>query len=98
MQPFGDANWETALKLLAIPYERRSTGVCVILCPFHRERTPSMHMWAKSGRYHCHGCHSSGTIEEFVAHFGMSVDRLYRAPLNDPNQLLMESFLPATQR
>jgi len=84
---YGEAKWETVLTLLGIPFRRRSTGVLVILCPFHKERTPSLHCWPKSGRYHCFGCHHSGTIEEFVEQHGLPQDRLYRAPLNDPNQL-----------
>lgn len=91
----GDAQWRPVLTKLGISFTERSTGVFVILCPFHKERTPSMHLWPRSGRYHCHGCHSGGTIEEFVLHHGLPLDRFLRAPLNDPNQLLMESILPA---
>lgn len=87
---YGDANWKTALQLLGIPFKERSTGVLVILCPFHKERTPSLHCWPKSGNYRCHGCHKTGSIEEFVQEHGMEIDRLWRAPLNDPNQLKMD--------
>lgn len=83
-------DWATVMRLLGIPYTRRSTGVVVILCPFHKERHASLHCWPRSGRYHCHGCHSDGTIEEFANKFGLGIDRLYRAPFNDPNQLKLD--------
>lgn len=35
-----------------------------ILCPFHRERTPSMKV---DERYHCFGCGADGSVIDFVA-------------------------------
>jgi DNA primase len=34
-----------------------------VLCPFHREKTPSCRIWPNRG-YHCHGCLVSGLIDE----------------------------------
>lgn len=84
---FGNAEWETVLRRLGIGYTRRKTGVCVILCPFHKERHGSLHCWPASGHYHCHGCRAGGTIEEFVVAHGLDYEQLYRCPINDPNQL-----------
>ena len=36
------------------------------LCPFHSERTPSFHVSAQKGVYHCFSCGAKGDIFEFV--------------------------------
>lgn len=42
------------------------------LCPFHQERTPSFHVVAEKGFYHCFGCGAHGGAIDFV----MAVERL----------------------
>jgi len=36
------------------------------LCPFHKEKTPSFHVNAERGFYHCFGCHASGDAIKFI--------------------------------
>jgi DNA primase len=36
------------------------------LCPFHKEKTPSFHVNAERGFYHCFGCHASGDAIKYV--------------------------------
>ncbi len=36
------------------------------LCPFHTEKTPSFHVRADVGRFHCFGCQASGDVLEFL--------------------------------
>jgi DNA primase len=36
------------------------------LCPFHGEKTPSIHVNDTTGRYHCFGCQKSGDVFTFV--------------------------------
>jgi DNA primase len=36
------------------------------LCPFHKEKTPSFHVNAERGFYHCFGCQESGDAIAFV--------------------------------
>src|SRR5262245_36639572 len=36
------------------------------LCPFHQEKTPSFHVNAERGFFHCFGCKESGGAVDFV--------------------------------
>ncbi|AKT39818.1 DNA primase [Chondromyces crocatus] len=36
------------------------------LCPFHKEKSPSFHVNAERGFYHCFGCKESGSAVDFV--------------------------------
>ncbi len=36
------------------------------LCPFHREKTPSFHVYDAEGNYHCFGCGANGDTPDFV--------------------------------
>jgi len=62
-------SWQEICSFLRLDYKVRSTGTLVILCPFHKERTPSLHLWPKSSRFHCHGCHEGGTKAFFLGRF-----------------------------
>jgi DNA primase len=45
--------------------KRGNSTVCV--CPFHKEKTPSMYISEEKGVYHCFGCLASGNIFTFVS-------------------------------
>lgn len=36
------------------------------LCPFHAEKTPSFHIYAEQGQYHCYGCQAHGDVIKFI--------------------------------
>ena len=38
-----------------------------ICCPFHGEKTPSLHIYAKTNTFHCFGCGIGGDSVKFVA-------------------------------
>jgi DNA primase catalytic core len=39
----------------------------VALCPFHSERSPSLHVTPAKGLFHCFGCRARGNVIQFVA-------------------------------
>ncbi len=45
---------------------RRSGRKYVALCPFHREKTPSLHVDPEKGLWHCFGCKVGGSVFNFV--------------------------------
>lgn len=63
------AGWPWILRALYLTVKVRSTGVTVISCPFHTERTPSLHCWPESKRFFCHGCWLQGDMIEFIKWF-----------------------------
>lgn len=60
-------HWEKALTGFRIPYtQRKTTGAIYILCPFHREKTPSFRIWSDSARFKCFGCGRIGDLGDFL--------------------------------
>lgn len=49
------------LRRYGLPEQNRAGFIC---CPFHREKTPSMKVYAKD--FHCFGCGAHGDIFDFV--------------------------------
>lgn len=45
---------------------KRSGSGYVGLCPFHSERTPSFHVAADRGFFHCFGCGAGGDVISFI--------------------------------
>jgi hypothetical protein len=62
-------SWPQILTYLKLDFKIRSTGVVSALCPFHREKTPSVRLWEKSGQFRCHGCGVGGDKVDFVGWF-----------------------------
>ena len=101
-------DWEDICKKLNLPFRKRSTGILVLLCPFHREKTPSLHMWQTSNHFWCFGCHKGGDMHYFLCYMlndRRSEDSEFRflshefeewkareARENDPSQLLFSFF------
>lgn len=65
-QDLGSVFWEDILRHFDIPFKRRSSGVLVILCQVHSEKTPSLHCWPDRKRFWCFGCGWGGDMFEFV--------------------------------
>ena len=38
----------------------------ISLCPFHEERTPSFSITPETQLYYCFGCHSGGSVLDFI--------------------------------
>lgn len=45
---------------------KKSGGRFKACCPFHQEKTPSLHVHQRKQFYHCFGCHASGDVIRFV--------------------------------
>ena len=62
------------LRIDAREYVELLTGVCVgrdrkIRCPFHKDDTPSLHVYRDPARgWYCYGCGRGGSIYDFAAH------------------------------
>tara|TARA_R110000824_G_scaffold65772_4_gene171114 strand:- start:6178 stop:7827 length:1650 start_codon:yes stop_codon:yes gene_type:complete len=41
---------------------KRQNGEVFVVCPFHAEKTPSLHVEPSRGVFYCHGCGASGDI------------------------------------
>jgi DNA primase len=52
-----------------------------LLCPFHRERTPSCKVDLQRGIFHCFGCQAKGNVLEFAARMDGDPDDLRAAAL-----------------
>lgn len=57
------------------------------LCPFHREKTASLHIYSGNRGWHCFGCGAGGDVIDFVQlSFGLSFQDAL-AKINDDFQL-----------
>ena len=69
-----NVSWEEICEILNISLSppnaiRRKNGVIYLLCPFHREKTPSLKFWEKTNTFLCFGCHMQGNKEDFVSKY-----------------------------
>ncbi|MCK5460156.1 hypothetical protein KAI52_03510 [Candidatus Parcubacteria bacterium] len=67
-----DLGWVVLLKLgIKIRKKGNSfsphTGDYITLCPFHTEKSPSMHFYNNSSRFFCYGCGASGDVFNFIS-------------------------------
>ena len=93
------SSWQLLLNKLKIPFTTRSTGALYILCPFHREKTPSLRIWPDTGKFFCFGCHCRGSMKDFLKLYypdldfstnidGIAIQYLRCHPANHPDQKL----------
>jgi DNA primase len=45
---------------------RKAGANWTALCPFHKEKSGSFHLYATQGNYYCFGCHEHGDVFSFV--------------------------------
>ncbi|MGH7329035.1 MAG: CHC2 zinc finger domain-containing protein, partial [Polyangiaceae bacterium] len=50
----------------SVPSLKKRGRSFVGLCPFHPEKTPSFHVNADKGFFHCFGCKESGSAIDFL--------------------------------
>lgn len=59
------------------------------LCPFHQEKTPSLHLWTdrtNTAHYHCHGCGRGGKVSDLLEKDWRSMAKLTRSSLTVPTR------------
>lgn len=76
-------SWPEICTFFGIQYKTRKSGVIVILCVYHKEKTASLHLWPESGRFHCHGCGVDGDKIDFCAAMTSSKTLVQLASLFD---------------
>ena len=55
-----DKNWSEC---------KKSGSGYKVLCPFHDDKTPSMHINDEKGLYHCFVCEAGGNLVQFIKEF-----------------------------
>lgn len=66
------------------------SGAIMICCVFHKEKTPSLRIWA-SGHFKCYGCGTAGRVEEH-AEVQQVFERSRAALLETEGQLRLPGF------
>lgn len=81
--------WSQVLNRLGFScsFKCRSSGVIVLHCLFHSERTPSLHLYPQSMRAYCYGCGQNLSVVEFVAKY-----KEYKDYLVEDRQALQDFF------
>ena len=68
------------------------------LCPFHKEKTPSFHVNAERGFFHCFGCGVSGTAVDYLMMLeGLEFPEAVRA-LAERTGVVVEELTSSTDR
>lgn len=47
-------------------YGMEASRAGFMCCPFHREKTPSLKIYPDARGWHCFGCHTGGSVVDFV--------------------------------
>lgn len=69
------------------------------LCPFHQEKTPSFHVNAERGFFHCFGCKESGSAVDFLMKIeGQSFPEAIRALADRAGIAVAETLTDREQR
>lgn len=59
-------------KIKAIPIKDFISRFTIIknnnqaICPIHREKTPSLHIYEQTNSWYCFGCHTGGSVIDFI--------------------------------
>ena len=71
-----DWDWKKIVEHFDLKHKRRSTGTIILQCLVHAEKTPSLVLSEKSGRFMCYGCLWNGDLFEFLFYFleAVSID------------------------
>ncbi len=71
-----EVKWPIVFKTIGIKARNLRNENYITICNFHKERSPSLHFYSKSGRFRCYGCGRQGDIFSFVALYYFSNDKI----------------------
>ena len=92
--PFQTIQQTVSAREVAEHYGIKVNARNMALCPFHNERTPSLHF--RGARYYCFGCGASGDATDLVRElFGMTYAEAARR-ISDDFNLGLDFGTPAT--
>lgn len=96
----GDYTFADAVEFFGLRVGRRNARMIMVECVYHREKTPSLCLWA-NGRFNCFGCQVMGDVLDLVAHLidtpRLEVELWRYCPV-PPEQLPLFDVLPEAPR
>nr|UXY86971.1 DNA primase [Cryptomonas paramecium] len=64
-------------------FKEKGKSSYIILCPFHREKTPSFHIEQEKGLYYCFGCGESGNLYTFIKKISQKKTEFDKSSIQD---------------
>lgn len=91
---FSDRESHIKRQLSPFAKERSNSSFLMLKCPFHNDRSPSMWVNAKTGKFGCFGCSAHGVYDDLAAR--MNLEPYVRDPMR-PAQALFRKVVVGSE-